>query len=122
MKKNGKIIIFYIILILGMLLVSSYLLEPVEEKKLQYSEVVELFADEKVDSFVVKNDNTLNILTKDGEELAFKLRDLAIFENDLKELILEQKAQGKITEFHYEEPTELPWWVSFVPYIIIIVV
>ena len=119
MKKNGKIIIFYIILIVGMLLVSSYLMEPVEEKKLQYSEVVELFTAEKVDSFVVKNDNTLNIETKDGEEISFKLRDLSIFEKDLKELILNQKKEGIITEFHYEEPKVIPWWAGLLPYVII---
>ena len=119
MKNNGKIIIFYILLIVGMLVLSSALLGPTESKKMQYSEVVELFHNEKVDSFVVKNDNTLILSTKDGEDLSFKLRDLSIFERDLKELVLEQKKNGIITEFHYEEPVNFPWWVSFLPYIII---
>ncbi len=122
MKNNGKVIIFYIILIVGMLVVSSALLGPVEDEKMQYSEIVELFQNEKVDSFTVKNDNTLELSTKDGKDISFRLRDLAIFEKDLKELILEQKKDGIITEFHYEEPVDFPWWVSFLPYIIIIIV
>ncbi|MBQ7399135.1 MAG: ATP-dependent zinc metalloprotease FtsH [Clostridia bacterium] len=122
MKNNGKIIIFYIILIVGMLVVSSALLGPVDDKKIQYSEIVELFQDEKVDSFVVTNENILEISTKDGEDISFKLRDLSLFEKDLKELILEQKKAGIISEFHYEEPVEFPWWVSFLPYVIIIIV
>ncbi len=122
MKNNGKIIIFYIILIVGMLVVSSALLGPAEDEKLQYSDVVELFQSEKVDSFVVRNDNTLELSTKDGKDISFKLRDLSIFEKDLKELVLEQKKSGIITEFHYEEPVNFPWWVSFLPYVIIIVV
>ncbi|MBQ8758787.1 MAG: ATP-dependent zinc metalloprotease FtsH, partial [Clostridia bacterium] len=122
MKNNGKIIIFYIILIVGMLVVSSALLGPVDDKKIQYSEIVELFQDEKVDSFVVTNENILEISTKDGEDISFKLRDLSIFEIDLKELILEQKKACIISEFHYEEPVEFPWWVSFLPYVIIIIV
>jgi len=121
MKNNGKIIIFYIVLIVGMLLVSSYLLEPMDEKPMQYSEIVELFQNEKVDSFVVKNDNTLKLETKDGKEISFKLRDLSIFEKDLKELVLEQKKEGIITEFHYEEPKVIPWWASLLPYVIIAV-
>ena len=116
MKNNGKIIIFYILLIVGTLVLSTALLGPAEGKKMQYSEVVELFQNEKVDSFVVKNDNTLMLSTKDGEDLRFKLRDLSIFERDLKDLILEQKKDGIITEFHYEEPVDFPWWVSFLPY------
>lgn len=119
MKNNGKIIIFYILLIVGTLVLSTALLGPAEGKKMQYSEVVELFQNEKVDSFVVKNDNTLMLSTKDGEDLSFKLRDLSIFERDLKDLILEQKKDGIITEFHYEEPVDFPWWVSFLPYVII---
>ena len=122
MKNNGKIIIFYIVLIVGILIATSTLMSTEVSKELRYSDVVELFQQEQVKSFTVHEDNVISIKTVEDELLSFKLRDLAIFENDLKELILEQKAQGKITEFHYEEPTELPWWVSFVPYIIIIVV
>jgi len=122
MKNNGKAIMFYIILIIGMLVVSSVLLDPTEEKKMQYSEVIELFEAKEVDSFVVKNDNTLELFTKEGKKISFKLRDLSLFEKDLKETILEQKKEGIITEFHYEEPKSYPWWVSFVPYIIMIVV
>ncbi len=122
MKNNGKAIIFYIILIIGMLVVSSVLLDTTGEKKMQYSEVIELFEAKEVDSFVVKNDNTLELFTKEGKKISFKLRDLSLFEKDLKETILEQKKEGIITEFHYEEPKSYPWWVSFVPYIIMIVV
>ncbi len=122
MKNNGKAIIFYIILIIGMLVVSTVLLDTTEEKKMQYSEIIDLFEAKEVDSFVVKNDNTLELFTKEGKKISFKLRDLSLFEKDLKETILEQKKEGIITEFHYEEPKSYPWWVSFVPYIIMIVV
>ena len=119
MKNNGKIIIFYILLIAVVFGFSSALLGTDEVKKIQYSEVVELFQNEEVSSFVVKNDNTLYLSTKDGEEINFKLRDLSIFERDLKDLVLEQKKNGIISEFHYEEPVDFPWWVSFLPYVII---
>ncbi|MBE6681030.1 MAG: ATP-dependent zinc metalloprotease FtsH [Ruminococcaceae bacterium] len=123
MKKNVKVIIFYIVLIVGILIATSTLMgTKTNNKEIQYSEVVELFQNEQVKSYVVHEDNTIDITTQKDEKLTFKIRDLAIFENDLKELILEQKKEGIITEFHYEEPTEMPWWVSFVPYIIIAVI
>ena len=121
-KNNGKIIIFYIILIVGILIATSTLMETGEGKKVTYSDVVEMFTNEQVSSFTVKEDNTLIVNKTDGKEVSFKLRSLEIFERDLKELILEQKKNGIIKEFHYEEITEIPWWMSFMPYIIIIVI
>ena len=119
MKNNLKVIALYIVLALAVLAACSFLLDSGEVKKLQYSEIVELFTDEKVDSFVVKADNTLEIRTKDNEKISFVLRDLSLFEKDLKALILEQQQEGIITEFHYEEPKIIPWWVSLLPYVII---
>ena len=122
MKSNAKIIIFYIVLIVGILIATSTLLDTNVQDPIIYSDVVDMFKQEKIDSFTVKEDNSLILLTKDGEELVFKLRSLEIFENDLKDLILEQKEKGIITEFTYEEFTEIPWWVSILPYAVIIVI
>ena len=122
MKNNIKVIFLYIVLAIGILVACTFLLDADEAKELKYSEVVELFQKEKVDSFVVKADNTIVLETKDNKTVSFVLRDLAIFEKDLKELILEQKDDGIITEFHYEEPKQIPWWVSLLPYVIIIVI
>ena len=122
MKNNAKMIFLYIVLAAAILVVCSFLLDSGETERLQYSEIVELFQNEKVDTFTVKADNTLELETKDGKKVSFVLRDLAIFERDLKDLILEQKKEGIITEFNYEEPKQIPWWVSFLPYVIIIVI
>ena len=84
MKKNAKVIIFYIVLIVGILIATSTLMSTETSNEIQYSEVVELFQNEQVKSYVVHEDNTIDITTKKGEKLTFKIRDLAIFENDLK--------------------------------------
>ena len=123
MKNNGKVIIFYIVLIVGILLATSTLMGNDVQKPLTYSEVVQLFTEEKIDSYVVTEDNILIMKTKeDGKEISHKLRSLDIFERDLKGEILRQKDEGIITEFTYEAPTKMPWWVSFLPYAIIIVI
>ena len=121
-KNNGKIIIFYIVLIIGILVATSTLMETGKSEEITYSDVVDMFTSEQVSSYTVKEDNTLIINKKDGKEVTFKLRDLSLFERDLKDLILEQKKNGIIKEFDYDEITEMPWWMSFMPYIIIIVI
>jgi len=122
MKSNGKVIIFYIVLILGILIATSTLMGQDIQKPLGYSEVVELFQSEQVESYSVTEDNTLIMHTKDGKDLSHNLRNLEIFENDLKPEILRQKKEGIITEFNYDAVTKLPWWVSFLPYAVIIII
>ncbi len=121
MKNNAKIIIFYIILIAAILTAASTLLSQPASEKLTYSDVVQMFNDEKITTFVITEDNTLVLEDTGGKEYSIKLRSLEIFERDLKPIILEQQEKGIITEYHYVEPTEIPWWVSFLPYIVIIV-
>ncbi len=121
MKNNAKIIVFYIFLIVAILVAASALLNQPVDEPLQYSDVVDDFKTEQVTSFVIRQNNELVYETADGKTNVFKLRSLEIFERDLKQLILEQKEKGIIKDFNYEEPTEIPWWVSFLPYVVVIV-
>ncbi len=118
-KNNGKILIFYLILIVGIIIASSSLLETEEPEKVVHSEIVDLFESDSVSSFVVKEDNTIVLSTTDGEEKTYILRDLRLFTEEVSDYIKNNK---NLKEYDYEAPVEMPWWVSFVPYIIIIVV
>ncbi len=123
MKKNSnlRIIIFYIVIIVGFIGISSYLLSGLnEQKELVTSEIVDLFENEQVESFVVTKNNKLDIKKTDGTEIVFELRDVEMFREDLGDLIAEQHRNGIIKEYHYENLTTIPWWVSFLPYVIII--
>ena len=121
MKNNAKIIVFYLVLIAAILIAASALFSEPASDKLMYSDIVDLFENEQVDSFVVKQNNDLILQTKDGKTREFTLRSLDLFERDLKDLILKQQQEGIITEYTYEEPTQIPWWVSLLPYVVIIV-
>ncbi len=118
-KNNGKIIIFYIILIIGIIIATSTLLGSETVEKIKYSEIVALFEEDKVSSFVVKEDNTLILTTTEDKEITYSLRDVRFFREDVEEYI---KNNENLKDSDYEAPVELPWWVSFVPYVIIIVV
>ncbi|MBE6704561.1 MAG: ATP-dependent metallopeptidase FtsH/Yme1/Tma family protein [Ruminococcaceae bacterium] len=125
MKKNSnlKSILFYIIVIVTMISLSTYLLGGMnKQKELVYSDIVDLFHEGEVQEFVVTNDNVLAITKTDGTELSYTLRSVDMFWEDLGELIDEQYSSedGNLQKYHFEAQTEIPWWVSFLPYLIII--
>ena len=75
MKNNMKILLFYGVLIAVILIVSALVLSEPVEKPLTFSDIVQTFKSEQVESFQITTDNELKILTKDGRNLSFALRD-----------------------------------------------
>ncbi len=125
MKNNKKSIIFYIILIAAVIIFVATLLGQKKVEEIEYSKIIDYFQNEEVKSYVIREDNTLELTLYDKKEtVSFKLRDIEIFERDLKDLIMAQlEVEGKgVESFHYEAFTETPWWLSFLPYVIVIVI
>ena len=121
-KSNIRTILFYIAVIIAFIGISGAMLDGIQKRdELIYSEIVDMFESEQVQSFVVTNDNKLNIVKTDNTEVTYPLRSLELFRLDLGDLIREQHRAGIIKEYQYENLTEIPWWVSFLPYLFIIV-
>ncbi len=131
MKNNAKTIFFYVALIALFIFSSYFLLGQKKEEEKKYSEIIDLFSNEKVESFTITSDDVLVLLTKDeknddgtvvnkGSEIVFKLRSLSLFEQDLKELIIKQHEEGIISYYDYEPPKETPFWMSWIPFIVMI--
>lgn len=124
LKKNrnqARDIGFYV-LILVILLATVFTMtsQGTKPKVLEYSEVIELFEEEKVESFdILDNTLTLNLREPiDGNKvLVHDLLSVSFFREDLGELIKEQKEAGILTEYNYEQTKPLPWWVSLLPYL-----
>ncbi|MCD7845409.1 MAG: ATP-dependent zinc metalloprotease FtsH, partial [Oscillospiraceae bacterium] len=90
-----------------------------------YSEVIDLFDNQQVESFVVSGDELYLYLREPYEgvtEIVKTLRDVDQFNEDLGDTIKAQKAAGILTEYDYDEGWTAPWWLSFIPYLIVIVV
>lgn len=121
MKGNLKIIIFYIVVIGIILIATATLLGNMQQTPLLYSEVVDLFIKEQVQSFEIDDRNNMVILTHSNESYSYKLRDLGLFYSDLGDLILEQLDQGIIEKYDYASPIDIPWWVNLLPYLIVII-
>ena len=129
MKNSFKIAIFYIVLIGILIVATASLWNSVPTDSLLYSQVVDLFMNEQVREFKVDEDNTLTmnvrVTNKDGTEgeatLTYQLSDIDMFREDLGELIEAQHEAGIITAYDYPPPYEIPWWLSLLPYIVVIV-
>ena len=122
MKSNLKIILFYLVLIAVIIFFVAQVFTTTQADKLVYSDIVTYFEQEQVSAFVVDEDYLLTMTLKDGTEVSYQLKSLTIFRDDLGDLILEQKSAGIIASYDYEPETVFPWWVSMLPYLIIIVI
>ena len=131
MKSNTKSIIFYLVLIVALLAVASLLFRTGKET-LKYSEIIEYFKNNRVVEFEVGTDNKLTMKVKgsDGTEktVSYGLNYVTKFFDDIEEYVDAQMSLPAddparvLVGYNIEEPTVLPWWVSFLPYVIIIAV
>ncbi len=121
MKVNIKAIIFYVVLIIIIIAATSSLFGDMRQEALVYSDVLELFEGEHVRYFEIDENNMLTMVTHDGQTYEYRLLDISLFYNDLNDLVQQQRASGIIEEYNYKEPTEIPWWVSLLPYVLLIV-
>ncbi len=135
MKNNGKTILFYVVLIIVILFASYFLLGTKEEKPPEYSKIVTMFENGEVEAYNVTAGNVLDIKTRDktnssgvtvkGKEFSVKLRSLELFERDIKPIVYalnhDDDPDNDITSYNYEPPKETSLWLSFLPYILMIV-
>ncbi len=128
MKKNNiKVIVFYSILILLVIFASASLFNMSAEEDMPYSKIVALFENDEVKKFTVSADGELSLVTTENKKIEYKLQSIHYFREDVDEYVKENAkykdgSGGNLESYHYEPITETPWWLSFLPYLIIIVV
>ena len=127
MKNNWKVILIYLIVTFGVLALVFTLLSGANGKdKVVYSDVVGYFQNEKVESFVISDENviTMQVKNDDGtkKSVSYSIRDIAIFYEDLGDLILEQKKNNILIEYEYEPYATMPWWIQLLPYAFILII
>lgn len=123
MKKGIRTVLIYIIAIVMIVFVATWLFGDNQNKELVYSDVLEIIKDEQsaeqIKEIKIDENGVLLISYKDQNKLDTKyvLRDWRVFYEDVRE---ELEASG--IRFEIKAPTMLPAWVSFLPYIIVIVI
>ena len=132
MNKNVKVILSYLLVFVVIILIGANFMNLFEtEDEIKYSDILEYFKTEQVKSFTVTDSNEL-ILTLHEEvtlpngkavnkQITTDLRDLGMFYEDTHELAEAQREAGILEDYHYQPLQSLPWWVSFLPYLIMMV-
>ena len=106
-------------------------------KEYTYSDIYQLFANQQVDSFYVEGENLVLTLktdasesvdsdspqittNKDGQEqLTYKLYSFAVFYEDFHEIVQQQYDAGILKSYDYDQGWQAPWWLSFLPYLLV---
>lgn len=118
-SKPTSFLVLLVVLAVALLLVSS-LLTPNSTQSLQYSDVLDLFRNEKVASFTLEGSNLTMQVRGDGDTtstVTAKIGDTEQFRADLDDLIAEQYAAGTLKSYNYL-PASDPWYRAAAPYII----
>ena len=129
-RKRVRDLSFYLILLLILVLVIYSLNGGNSADKMTYSELVDLFTQEKVQSFETDN-GVINLQVRTGEtdpetgeelteKRSYELYSFSVFYEDFHELVLEQHQAGIIEKYDYIPSVSIPWWVSIIPYVLLI--
>ncbi|MBS1450211.1 MAG: ATP-dependent zinc metalloprotease FtsH [Oscillospiraceae bacterium] len=90
--------------------------------RLAYSDVLDLFENERVESFVLQGDTlTLTLYGSDAEQAGTataKIGDIETFHKDLDETIAAQSAAGVLKSYNYL-PAANPIWKTALPYLLV---
>lgn len=124
MKRKPSLLPFSVLILFFLILMVVLYSQPANSDGLTYSEMVTLFQDEQVKSFVVDNGTVVMELRAPYEGKTTVTHDLYnfnVFYNDLGGLIRQQYQDGVLTSYDYPQGYEMPFWLSFVPYLLILV-
>ena len=134
-KGSGRIIFFYLAFFLVVILIAgAFRSSGGNQKEIDYGTVVQMFQKGEIRRYFVDTDYNLYLSDTEGTEeqnkrsdayknyeYIHRLADVEIFTNDLSELILQQTADGTLIKFDYEAPSILPWWVAYIPYLLVLI-
>ena len=113
-RINFRSIFFLVICLLLVLYLARSM---TRQGDIPYSEMRQLFVQEKVQSFTI-NGTRLTATLKDQTTAACQLRDFDLFYDDLNDLVVEQYAKGIITSYDYPYASSTNWLQVLLPYVL----
>ena len=121
-RINNYAFLFLILIILGVALWAMRMPQSNADKE-TYSTVRDLFEAEKVKAFTLSDDTltlTLREPDENGEEQkVFHIASFSVFYEDFNDLVTKQYAEGIIEQYDYPAISGTPWWLMFIPYVVI---
>ena len=126
-RNRARDLGFYVLLIVIMMAVIFTMTGEKDTNKIKnYSDLVDLFTEEKVQSFRTEGSTIiLEVRTGDAiaptEEMKYDLYSFGVFYEDFKDIIKTQYKSGVLEEYDYDEGFVAPWWASMIPYVLVMV-
>ena len=122
-SSNLRIIFLYLFLIIVIIFIAGYFVDQSKPEKVTYSEIVKYFYNDEVAEFLIEENDELKLLLTDGKQVTYQLRNLGLFINDLNSIALENfMGEGNLKDFDILRAPEITWWMSIIPYFVVIVV
>ena len=126
MNKNRKTlsIVSYILGIVLLLFLTSLLLNMNQEEvtKLKYYEVLEMFEDDKIESYTLDlGTGALEAQVKDQKEkLSYTVPNVSVFLSDVEKILEAKGESAAALQPDYLPIKQTPWWVSMLPTLLLI--
>ena len=124
-RNRSRDLGFYVMMLVILVAIIFTMTREAEPNSIKsYSELVDLFNEEKVQSFVTEGTNIiLTVRTGDEyaptEEMSYSMYSFSVFYEDFHELIARQYADGILESYDYKEGFVVPWWMSMIPYVLV---
>ena len=117
----------FVFLVLIIVLCASWLWQTeTRSTQLDYSQVRQLFIQEKVEHFTIDSNYNLTMTLREARDdsvktLRYRLFDFQLFYDDLNELVQSQYAKGILTGYDYPPPETTNWLEILLPGLLILV-
>ncbi len=131
-KGPGKIVIFYLVFFVAIIIIANMMYSNEGNyEKVEYSEVVTMFQKEEVKRYYIDSSGTLYISKNESDkeeidlttfEYVHNLQDINQFRYDLGDLIIQQTQSGVLQKYDYQAVEPIPWWMAYLPYLIVIII
>lgn len=128
MKKISlRDIVFYVLIFAVLISVVTALQGTGKQNQATYADLRALFEQEQVIYFEAEEDEVALILRELDENgknktAIYPIASFDVFYSDMKDVIDQQWKSGIIEDYDYPQGFVAPWWLSFVPYLAVILV
>ena len=106
-RNRTRDIGFYVLILVILLAVIYTMFTPTQQtEELSYSDIVDMFVNEEVESFTVEGTNLIIKLkgaAEDETPITYELYDVGLFWNHLGQLINKQHEEGILSEYDFDE-------------------
>ena len=123
-NRNTLSIVSYILGIVLLLFLTSLLFNMNQEEvtKLKYYEVLEMFEDDKIESYTLDlGTGALEAQVKDQKEkLSYTVPNVSVFLSDVEKILEAKGESAAALQPDYLPIKQTPWWVSMIPSLVLI--